>query len=781
MQLLNNQWKLGLISNSKLKNGFYPMTALEVENSGNTVIPGSVPGNFELDMLKAGLIEDPYYGVNSLKLRDLEDLHLYYMTTFEYKRDENKDNFLVFEGIDTISEIYIDGCFFAFTENMFIPHEFNINDLEEGKHELIVHIIPTGVYAKQFTVPASLFACPYNFDSLNVRKAPYMWGWDIMARTVSGGIFKPCYIETRNKTRIEDFYLTTIGLYNSGKAELVSAISYTTDLDNVKPISYKIEGKCGDSTFSKTVNSFSVNDSKFIMVENPKLWWPKNSGEQNLYDVKVSLMIDGEVVDTKEIKFGIRIIQLSRTSLAGEDGDFCFVVNGKRIFTMGTNIVPFDSFPSRHKEYEKRCMDMVEDLGCNIVRWWGGNVYPDDSFYDFCDEKGILVWQDFAMACGWYPDTEQLRRLFTEEATYIVKKYRNRASLALWSGDNECDVIKMSWTTLNVYGKEFPMADPNDNVYTREILKRIIKEEDFARAYIPSSPYMDEVAFEQYPTSPAENHLWGPRDYFKGDFYGKSICHFASETGYHGCPSPQSLRKYIPEDHLHNYGDENGCDVIYWHAHASSMEPDVPGVMYSYRITLMAQQIKRIFNTIPDEINKFALQSQISQGEAKKFFIERFRINKGKKNGIIWWNLIDGWPQISDAIVDWYGVKKLAYYYVKNSQQPFCIMFDEPTDGILKVVAVNDLQKEVSVKYTIKNLLNNQVVLTGNTTVKANDSSVIALTPEVKDGFYLITWEGDENGKNHFTATIGDGINYENYVKFISELGIYQKREGFDS
>lgn len=781
MQYLNDNWQLALIPHSQLEKSVFPTTFSKAKDISKNIIPASVPGNFELDMLKAGLIEDPYYGINVLSTRKLENLHLYYSCSFELNKQEDKDTFLVFEGIDTVAEIYIDGQMIAFTENMFISHQFSLQDISNGKHELMVHIIPACIYARNFHIPATCFSLPYNFDALVVRKAPYMFGWDIMSRIVSGGIFKPCYIEQKNKTRIEDFYLATKAL-NPTKttATLRYHIKFTTDLDLIDNVSYVISGKCGDSEFSKKINAFSLQNGSFIKVENAKLWMPKNYGEQNLYDINVSLFIGDKLVDTKNFKFGIRIIQLSRTSLAGENGDFCFIVNGQRVFTMGTNLVPTDAFPSRHNNYMQRQLDMIKDLNCNIVRCWGGNVYPDDDFYDYCDQNGILVWQDFALACGFYPEDQRMQNLFEQEAIAVVKKLRNHPSLALWSGDNECDTIMQEWTTLRIDGNSYPQVNPNDNMLTRTILKRVLRTEDFARPYLPSSPYVDQEAFNNPDCETAEEHLWGPRDYFKGEYYGTSKCHFASETGYHGCPSPKSLQKFIPLDHINNYGDDKECNDIYWQTRASSMEPDVKGAIYSYRISLMSQQIKRIFNSIPDNINDFAIQSQISQGEAKKYFIERFRINKGKKNGIIWWNLIDGWPQISDAVVDWYGTKKLAYHYIKNSQQSFCMMMDEPKDNKLTLFAVNDTQKTVDVCYTVKELSTNKVVLTDKISVEANLSKQIALTDEIKGGFYLIEWSGDCCGKNHFTATIGDGLDYKKYVDYISQLQIYQKREGFD-
>ena len=169
-------------------------------------------------------------------------------------------------------------------------------------------------------------------------------------------------------------------------------------------------------------------------------------------------------------------------------------------------------------------LELLGESGCNVVRCWGGNVYEDDAFYDFCDEKGILVWQDFGMGCALYPQDDAFAEKIYTEAVSVIKRLRNHASLTLWAGDNEVDEFSL----VHVRG-----IDPNTNRLTREVLPRAVREHDVVRPYLPSSPYVDEEAFRTRGAVP-EAHLWGPRDYFKGKYYGENYCHFASETGYHG-------------------------------------------------------------------------------------------------------------------------------------------------------------------------------------------------------------------------------------------------------
>ena len=226
--------------------------------------------------------------------------------------------------------------------------------------------------------------------------------------------------------------------------------------------------------------------------------------------------------------------------------------------------------------------------------------------------------------------------------------------------------------------------------------------------------------------------------------------------------------------------DENGEPNDDYVCHAADMVPASKNGTYKYRIPLMTEQVKTLFGKMPDGLDAFARQSQISQAEAKKYFIERFRLSKWRRTGIIWWNLIDGWPQISDAVVDWYTTKKLAYYYIKRSQQALCMMFDEPENGMLELYAVNDLTVDKKIHYTVRNITDDKLVCTGEATVAA-DSSVRVTKIRVPDhaSFLHISWT-DENGnvgENHFMSeTLG--ISYEQYAKDIETVG-FDEFEGF--
>ena len=793
---LDGAWALYIAPNKEVRaKNFYAYSADELETSGFCKIEGSVPGNFELDMQRAGLLPDLFFGTNPLLAQKEENKHLWYVRTFEYDGSDT-DTYLLFEGIDTYAEIYLNGVLVGKCDNMLIAHEFSAKGLKKGTNELLVHILPTAIEIRKFANTTLNTAQAYNFDSINVRKAAYMFGWDIMGRFVSGGIWKSVSLISKNADRIEEFYIGTKDVrYSKTFGKIVAMLNVFVRLELTEDFTdrYRVEinGKCKDKRFSHSFRPWGANTLTTINLEDFYLWWPRGRGEQDLYDVEVGLYLDDMLCDSYSTRLGIRTVELDRTSVIDPEkgGKFEFIVNGEKVFILGTNWVPLDTFPSRNSARLDAAMELVDDIGCNMIRCWGGNVYEEDRFYELCDEKGILVWQDFGMGCAIYPQNEEFCRAISVEAEAVIKRLRSHPCLALWAGDNECD-IAIAWR----YKRQ--NIDPDMNVLTRKVLPAAVAQHDPLRTFLPSSPYVDKYAFESgLPLS--EDHLWGPRDYFKGSYYANAVSAFASETGYHGCPSPESLKKYISPEKLWGNMCENGRPNDEWAVHAASMEIDRVGC-YEYRIGLMnrqvveifgeptkdnlsaARQLMEMFGEGEEGLSEYAKASQISQAEACKYFIERFRIRKDIRGGLIWWNILDGWPQISDAVVDYYFIKKLAYWYIKTSQQPLCLMFDEPVDGRIALYAVNDIPEDRKISYTVARASDGAVVMSGKALVEKDGLLRLGdiSCGEDEHEFLLIEWQyGDVYGKNHFVTNIR-GTSYTEYKKFLekNKLGIF---EGF--
>ena len=538
--LCSENWKLIYVKNSVLKDDGEITSFDDLKSRGYSEISATVPGNVETDLVAAGKADDPFYADNHSK-RENEYLHYFYYTKFSCKNKKENQKF-VFEGIDTFADIYLNDFKIGSCDNMLISHSFDVSDyLKNGENILVVHIKPTVIEARKYAVTSHEWAQKYNFESLYVRKAPHMFGWDICPRIVSAGIWKPVHIEEVKNDRIDEFYCYTRAIdETANKASLYYMFNVTVSADEITDYSLHIKIADKNSVVEKTQNLLHTSGGGKLFIDEPQLWWPKPYGNHDLYDVTVTLFKGKTVLDEYSTRIGIRTCELIRTSTTDKDGngEFCFKVNGKKIFCMGTNWVPVDALHSRDESRLAQILPMLNDLNCNMIRLWGANVYESDTLYRFCDENGILIWQDFVMGCGMYPQDNAFSSKLYEEAKSAIKRLRDHPSIILWAGDNENDSC-----AIGGWENHFKQ-NPNDNLLTRKVLAEAVRLNDGTRPYMPSSPYIDAEAAKGGALP--EDHLWGPRDYFKGEYYKNTVCHFASETGYHGCVSPQSVENLCP-------------------------------------------------------------------------------------------------------------------------------------------------------------------------------------------------------------------------------------------
>lgn len=741
---LNGTWTLVVAEHGQVRRHSEPLcTESALQAAGFLKLNGSVPGNFELDLQAAGLLDDPFFGTNPLKLQELENRHLWYVRRFGFGGDASRA-FLRFEGIDTISEIYLNGRLLGTTDNMFLAHEFFAEGIRAGENELVVHIKPVCIEARALETDADVFVHnPYNAGSLMVRKAAHSFGWDIFPRCISGGLWRGCSIVEKKKDYLQDIYLTTVTL-SEGGAGLHCIYETVLDGDFSQDYSLRLTGVCGESRFDYCLDKLWHNRGCFhFSLKNPQLWWPRDLGEPALYDVCATLSYRGEVVDERRFAFGVRTVRLVRTDTtdAQGSGEFCFFVNGEKTYIRGTNWVPLDTFHSRDAERLDKALALLWESNCNMVRCWGGGVYEDHAFFDFCDRHGILVWQDFAMGCATYPQNEKFQREIAHEVETIVKKLRRHPSIALWAGDNECDVAAAYW--------EIVSGDPNENRITRVTIPEVLRRVDPWRDFLPSSPYVSRAVYASGdPNRMPEDHLWGPRGYYKGEYYVNSNAHFVSEMGAFGCPSVESLRLFISPENLSNRGHDE------WKLHTGMMETgeDRP---YAFRPYLNDKQVAELFGTVPETPVDFSKASQYFQAEGFKFFIEHFRTEKWRRTGLIWWNLLDGWPEITEASVDYYFRKKLCFDYIRRSQEPLCLMLREPKNGALQIVAANEFRAEKCASYAVTDIETGVCLASGETALHANALTELGAIPFDPQGnhYYLLklVCEG-KTYRNHYVS-----------------------------
>ncbi len=737
---------------SKWKLYYFPQTKREAspeELVGKPCVEAVVPGNVELDLIRADLLPEDLYKDENVRLTEqFERYEWWYETTFTMPKTQGK-TYLYFEGVDCLAEYWLDGVYMGESDNMLIPFKLEVPHPVEGKtYQLRVRLRSVVLEADKYRFDMLTVVHDWNqriIESLPIRKARHTYGWDIMPRIVSAGIWKDVYVLSETA-----YDFSQCAYFTESVCEKQAKLTFFYELNaSVKNCEIEIVGECGDSHFEAKQEILFKAGRVQLTVEDPKLWYPKNYGEPNLYHTTVRVTQGGKVMSEQALNVGIRTAELRRTDVTdGKNGDFAFYVNGIRISVYGTNWIPLDAFHSREKERYAQALALLDDIGCNMVRWWGGNVYPEDLFYDFCDSHGILVWQDFAMACGTYPQDEVFAAKMAKEVEAVVCRYRNHPSLVLWAGDNECDEMTWSKTKLT------------ENKLTRAVLPDIIARNDMTRDYLPSSPY---IAKGQSMLNVSERHLWGPRDYYKSPYYKETPAHFVSELGYHACPAPSSVKKFI----------SGSIDVPKMKENRSCLLHSTDCNYDAKRFMLMEKQVRQLFGEIPDTLTEFSLASQISQAEADKFYIELFRCNKPVKSGVLWWNLIDGWPQFSDAVVDYYGQKKLAYYYIKACQEPVCVMLGEMVDWMHPLVISNDTLIPAHVEYRVLDVDDGAVLKEGATTVEPNGIKTVDQIMMYYSDKKMIRIEYTVNGVskvNHYLAGFPP-FSFEQYKVWLDKIG----------
>lgn len=699
-------------------------------------IPAHVPGCAEEALVDASLEGDPFYDENLLNFNKYEYVQWIYRRCFDGAAvTPGKRALLRFEGIDTVADVYLNGEKIGHAENMLIEHEFDVTDiLRSGENELIVHIHSVMNFARAKEYNIGMRGTAHRSEICWTRKAAHCFGWDIMPRLVTSGLWRGVSLIERPMTRLtETYYAVPVVDRLKGTALLEYAYRFETDADTLEGFAVRVSGRCGEHTFCDEQPAWFVSGNCECMIQDACFWWPKGYGEAALYDVTMELIHFGEVVDVRHERIGLRTVRLERDFAPGQQ-KFAFYVNEVPIMVRGTNWVPLDAIHSRDAKRLEASFDLVRTCGCNMMRSWGGGVYESDRFFDLCDENGVMVWQDFCMGNTNYPQGADFAAVIEEEAAAVIRRLRNHASLAIWSGDNEIDTKNM--------GFHYPHYDARYNRVAHETLVKSLEEHDPYRFFVRSSPEIpDGFDMNNVP----EQHTWGPRAFYKDDFYRLSSASFIGEAGYHGCPAPSSIRTFLAPEHVWP------MDNRAWAIH--STEDVLITKQLGARNQLMADQVTLLCEEACTDLDEFAVISQISQAEAMKFFIERTRCLKWQRTGIIWWNMIDGWPQISDSVVDYYFRKKLAWHYIRRSQQPCQMMLEEVSGWNQGIVLANDTLSDKHFIWSVSDGDTGEVLSQGEICVPAGENVRVGwlrLDPS-QQRLLLLNFTADgEAGVNHY-------------------------------
>ena len=696
-------------------------------------LEASVPGDVHMDLLKNGLIEDPFYRLNEHDLQWIDKTDWEYKTEFDLsKKDINSHSLsLDFHGIDTYSSIYLNDSLIATTDNMFIGKTVDIKSFAKlGKNKLYVKLyspINKGVKLHD--------SLGYDISSFNAndlaeigkvegnkrvsvftRKAPYHYGWDWGPRLVTSGIWQPINIKKWNYFNIEDLYIKQKTLDES--ASLVAEIEVESYLEIDEMISEIYVDNQKVSTDLIYINKGANKIEIPFTIKDYELWWPNGMGDQNMYEIKVKLQSNNNFVTTSK-RIGLREINLV-TSEDSIGNNFYFEVNKKPVFMKGVNYIPQDIFLNRVSDdkYEE-LLNSAVDANMNMIRVWGGGIYENEIFYNLCDEKGLLVWQDFMFACAMYPGDEEFLKSVEQEAEFNVKRLRGHPSIALWCGNNEVRSAWKNWGwEKDVIENQSPeianeISKAYDDVF-HKILPKVVNNLDSSTAYWPSSPGSTFSGGTESYTS-GDAHYWGVwwgKENFES--YNQKVPRFMSEFGFQSFPEFSSIDKYTNESDYSIYSD-----VMKSHQRSSIGNKTIEDYMLRY------------YNK-PKSFKGYLYVSQILQAYGVSMGMEAHRRNKGYSMGSLYWQLNDCWPVASWSSIDYFGKWKALHYSTKKAFQPVLISFFK-SDSEIELHIISDLLESKEVNLNLKVLsfsgeilyeTNKNYSLQQNSTMKVESLSI---------------------------------------------------------
>jgi len=636
-----------------------------------------VPGVVHTDLIRHGVIPDPWYRMNEKDVQWVEEKDWVYKTTFDISKDElNKKHIvLTFEGLDTYAEITLNGKFLANTNNMFVRYELEVRKcLKVGGNELRIHFkSPTKklrdfVESRPYVLPApnepvDIKVSPY------IRKAPYHFGWDWGPRMVTSGIWRPVYLTFHDQAIIRD-----VQIHQKQLDSTLAVIDVEIDIFIPEKGAFDLFVGAIKIPLSNLVGEQKIKQE--IRIENPTLWWPYEWGEPYLYNVDVKIIEKEVVIDRSNKRFGLRTIELIQ-----EEDDlgetFYFKVNGQKFFMRGANYIPQSNFlPSVTDEQYRKLIEDTKAVNINMIRVWGGGIYENDIFYDLCDEQGILVWQDFMFACSMYPGDEAFLENVREEVQQNILRLRNHPSIAHWNGNNE---VKVAWTNWG-WQKEFKYSEKDSTKIFEDYLKIFeelipneLKKLDPERSYSPTSPMFSYTKLKEFKRGTV--HYWGV--WHAGqefDKYAKYVGRFMAEWGFQSFPNMETIKNFSIEE---DWNIES--EVMKWH-------------QKSYIGNSMIEKQGTKYFPKPNTFEEFVEFSQRTQALAMRAAIDAHRLAP-YNGGTIYWQLNDCWPAPSWSTRDVYGNWKEAHKQLIWLYAPLAILPKiDDSDNQLELVALNDLR-----------------------------------------------------------------------------------------
>ena len=694
-----------------------------------------VPSVIIADMYENGLIPHPYQSDIEPQLLWIPQREWVYTMNFDAENDIMKEDVieLVFEGLDTYADVWLNDEHLFYADNMFRTWTSNVADiLKEKDNNIKIKFYP---FDKVRDSLIETYPLRFPEKYAVMRKAAYQNGWDWAPRYMNMGIWQPVYLKAWTRSTMNYASVVTSAIHDD-KADLCFETDIVADRDhNVTLQLFQGDVKILENTvqLKKGNNYFSFP----FEIANPKLWFPNELGEQNMYDFNVKMLDDENIIEEKDITMGIRTFEmLEEPDSIGTA--FYFKVNGTPLYMKGANYIPEEmitSWMSREKT-RKLLEQCVGDAHMNMLRIWGGGIYPPDYFFEICDSLGILVWQDFMFAGSTYPYSDEYINNVREEAKKHVIRLKNHPSLALWCGNNEISEGYYNWgwqNSMNWSDEDYKeMKDGYDKLF-EEMLDEVVVTYDKTRPYWPSSP--KNGWGRAASLTEGDVHYWGVWwGELPYEMYREKVGRFNSEFGYQSYPSMEVL----------NMIDENpGFDNAVVQAHQKHGRGE----------KLIMDHVVRYFGE-PKNFKDYVYLSQLSQAYGMDIAITAQRSSRPRSMGSLYWQLNDAWTSISWSSIDYLGNKKALHYKLSEIYSPILLGLDDAGDNNYKLWVSNDRQQDIDgrIRIIVEDMHGNQMFAFSEVVdVKANScyyfpkDVVINMTEKMKSDCYarIIFMEDD--------------------------------------
>lgn len=655
--------------------------------------PAQVPGTFHTDLLRNRKIQAPFFQDNEKALQALEHQIVEYEGKFQITENQlsAREIQLIFEGLDTYSQVKLNGKEILRSNNMFRSYPVEVKKwLQTGENTLLIRFFPAADSGK-ILAKKNPHVLPEK-ERIYTRKAQYQYGWDWGPRFVTCGIWRPIYLKCAWAETLQDVHFVQDSLSVS-LANMRAEITLFSDTTTTRKIEISDLGNQfllqKEINITKGINYISIPFS----IEKPHLWFPNGYGEAYLYHFYVKVLKDKQVTDIKSIDWGFRKIEVIQEK-DDKGKSFYLKVNDLPVFIKGANWIPAESFPTNvsydisEKNNEipniPKLISACKEANFNMLRVWGGGYYEDDRFYKLCDEKGILIWQDFMFACAMYPGDSFFLQNVENEFIDNVKRLRHHACIALWCGNNEIEEgwFNWGWQKTHLYSKSDSQAIWQDYQHVfHEMIPAVLAKYDASRYYHPSSPangWGREKAYTE-----GDVHYWGVwwglADYRK---YQEKVGRFNSEYGMQAMPDYTTIQRFTQEK-----DQKLGSKALKNHQ------------KHPTGFATLGVYLQRDF---PKTKNLFhyTYLTQLLQAEAMKTAIYAHRLAKPYCMGTLYWQLNDCWSGISWSSIDYYGNWKASHYAIKEAFSPIIPIISVAKDSFQFAIVSDKITNE-EIRYQI--------------------------------------------------------------------------------